>query len=59
VTIGSLPAINGTQGTNAVRFDGAVDGRALKPGRYDAEIVASTSAGSSQTATIPFTIVAR
>jgi PKD domain len=59
VKVGSLQALSATQGMNTVAFGGSVGGHPLKPGHYEAKLVASTSGDDSQPATARFTIVAR
>src|SRR5262249_9576865 len=46
-------------GLNKVAFSGRVQGKALKPGRYQATFTAIDSAGSAPPRTLSFTIVKR
>ena len=46
------------QGANTVAFSGRIGTKALKPGHYKATLTASSAAGTSQSITVNFTIVA-
>jgi len=56
VRIGSL-TVNGHAGANTVRFTGRVGKHTLKPGSYEAKLVAKIGSRASHTLTHDFTIV--
>jgi hypothetical protein len=57
VVLGSLPSVRGKAGTNRVRFDGRLKGKALKPGRYRLRAIARGAGGASAPVTKAFRIL--
>ena len=54
---GSLPPVDARSGANRQRFDGRIDGKALRPGTYRATLVATNATGtSSAPATLTFKV---